>query len=60
MAEKVNFGTLGNLNKDQYESLSYGVQSLNNPFQILGKSIPQNAILTTALGQVSGLGLITL
>ena len=40
MAEKVNFGTLGNLNKDQYESLSYGVQSLNNPFQILGKSIP--------------------
>jgi len=57
MAEKVNFGTLGNLNKDQYESLSYGVQSLNNPFQILGKSIPQNAILTTALGQVSGLGM---
>ena len=56
MAEKVNFGTLGNLNKDQYESLSYGVQSLNNPFQILGKSIPKNTMFTTALGMATGLG----
>ena len=55
MAEKVNFGTLGNLNKDQYESLSYGVQSLNNPFQILGKSIPKNTLLTTGLGMATGL-----
>ena len=56
MAQHNNYGALGSLTRDEFESLSLGVQGLNNPLNIMGKSIPRNDVLMQGLGMVSGLG----
>ena len=55
MAQHNNYGALGSLTRDEFESLSLGVQGLNNPINIMGKSIPRNDVLMGGLGMVSGL-----
>ena len=55
MAQHNKYGALGSLTRDEFESLSLGVQGLNNPINIMGKSIPRNDVLMGGLGMVSGL-----
>ena len=55
MAQHNNYGALGSLTRDEFESLSLGVQGLNNPINIMGKSIPRNDVLLQGLGMATGL-----
>ena len=54
MAERL--GALGNLNRDEFDKLSLGVQGQNNATDILGYSLSPSTALTTGLGLVTGLG----
>ena len=54
MAERL--GALGNLNRDEFDKLSLGVQGQNNATDIFGYSLTPSATLTAGLGLVSGLG----
>lgn len=56
MAERL--GALGNLNRDEFDKLSLGVQGQNNATDIFGlyRATPSN-VLTTAVGPASGLGI---
>jgi len=54
MAERL--GALGNLNRDDFDKLSLGVQGQNNATDIFGYSLTPSTALTTGLGFVTGLG----
>ena len=54
MAERL--GALGNLNRNEFDKLSLGVQGQNNATDIFGYSLTPSTALTTGLGLVSGLG----
>ena len=54
MAERL--GALGNLNRNEFDKLSLGVQGQNNATDILGYSLSPSTALTTGLGLVTGLG----
>ena len=56
MAQHNNYGALGSLTRDEFESLSQGVQGLNNPINLFDKSIPRNDVLLQGLGMATGLG----
>jgi hypothetical protein len=57
MAEK--FGVLGGLNplsRDEFESLTLGVQGQNDGTDIFGYNLTPSSVLTTGVGLASGLG----
>ncbi len=54
MAERL--GALGNLNRDEFDKLSLGVQGQNNATDIFGYSLTPSTALTAGLGLVTGLG----
>ena len=55
MANKTDFGALGTLTRDEFDDLSLGVQSINKPLQVFGRSIPSSTSLTAPLGLFTGL-----
>ena len=55
MAQHNNYGALGSLTRGEFESLSQGVQGLNNPINLFDKSIPRNDVLLQGLGMATGL-----
>ena len=57
MAQHNKYGALGSLTRDEFESLSLGVQGLNNPLNIMGMTLPKNDLIMQGLGMASGLSM---